>query len=340
MTDLSTARVLVTGGAGFIGSALVWGLNARGTTRIVISDRLGTGPKWRNLRALCFEDYIDADQLLASLEDGRLGEFDLVLHMGACSATTEQDASYLMRNNYAFSVELCRIALSGQSRFLYASSAATYGDGAAGMVDDPAGIEQLRPLNMYGYSKLLFDRWVREQGAFDRVAGLRFFNVFGPNEYHKGDMRSVVHKAVAQIRDEGFVRLFRSHRPDYRDGEQRRDFVYVKDVVDMTLHLAEHGASGLFNLGSGEANTWLDLVRPIFAAVGVPERIEFVDMPEVLRRTYQYHTQADVSRLRATGYTRAATPLRDAVTDYVANYIVPDRHLGDEGIGKAAAPTR
>jgi ADP-L-glycero-D-manno-heptose 6-epimerase len=330
--DLGRARVLVTGGAGFIGSALVWGLNARGTSRVVIADRLGTSRKWRNLRALRFEDYVEADQLLAGLGAGLLGDFDLVLHMGACSATTEQDASYLVRNNYEFSKDLCRWALSRGCAFVYASSAATYGDGNAGMSDDAGRIELMRPLNMYGYSKLLFDRWARDQSLLSRVTGLRFFNVFGPNEDHKGDMRSVVPKACAQIRAEGQVQLFRSHRPDYRDGEQRRDFVYVKDVVDMTLHLAASGATGLFNLGSGQAHTWLDLVRPIFTALQVPEQIEFVDMPPVLRDTYQYHTQADVSRLRAAGYTQPPTPLAAAVNEYVAGYLVPGRHLGDSSV--------
>ncbi len=330
MIDIERARVLITGGAGFIGSALAWGLNTRGSSRIVIADRLGTTAKWRNLRGLRFEDYLEADDLLDRLAHDRLGEFDLVLHMGACSATTEQDASYLARNNYEFSKDLCRWAMQHGAAFVYASSAATYGDGSAGMVDDPTTIEPLRPLNMYGYSKLLFDRWVRDHELLPRVAGLRFFNVFGPNEGHKGEMRSVVHKAYAQVRDEGRVRLFRSHHPDYRDGEQRRDFVYVKDVVEMTLHLAAHGSRGIFNIGSGEARTWLDLVRPIFAAAGVPERIEFIDMPEALRGTYQYHTQADISRLRAAGYTRPPTPLADAVGEYVSTYLAAGRHLGDE----------
>ena len=330
MIEMGQSRVLVTGGAGFIGSALVWGLNRRGTARVVIADRLGRSSKWRNLRALRFEDYVEADRLIEKLEADALGTFDFVLHMGACSSTTEQDASYLARNHYEFSQRLCGGALQHGARFLYASSAATYGDGRDGMVDDAAAIERLRPLNMYGYSKLLFDRWARDQDLLGRVAGLRFFNVFGPNEDHKGDMRSVVHKAFSQVRDEGVVRLFRSHHPDYRDGEQRRDFVYVKDVVEMTLHLAAHGVAGLFNVGSGEAHTWLDLVRPIFAALGREERIEFVDMPATLRDTYQYHTQADVTRLRATGYSTPPTPLDASVTDYVRSYLLPGQHLGDE----------
>lgn len=329
MIDVGRARVLVTGGAGFIGSALVWGLNVRGNARVVIADRLGTDAKWKNLRALRFEDYVEAPDLLARLDAGALGDFDLVLHMGACSATTEQDASYLIRNNFEVSRDLCLWSMRHGASFVYASSAATYGDGQAGMDDDPAGIEQLRPLNMYGYSKLLFDRWARDHGHLSRAAGLRFFNVFGPNEGHKGDMRSVVHKACAQAQAEGRVRLFRSYHPDYRDGEQRRDFVYVKDVVDMTLHVAERGAVGLFNVGTGHAHTWLDLVRPIFTALQIPERIEFVDMPEVLRGRYQYHTQADISRLRATGYDHPATSLAESVTDYVREYLVPDRYLGD-----------
>jgi ADP-L-glycero-D-manno-heptose 6-epimerase len=328
--DLGHTRVLVTGGAGFIGSALVWGINQRGTARVVIADRLGRSSKWRNLRALRFEDYVEADGLIEKLEADLLGTFDFVLHMGACSSTTEEDASYLARNNYEFSQRLCGWALQHGARFLYASSAATYGDGREGMADDAAHIERLRPLNMYGYSKLLFDRWTRDQDLLGRVAGLRFFNVFGPNEDHKADMRSVVHKAFSQVRDEGTVRLFRSHHPDYRDGEQRRDFVYVKDVVAMTLHLAADGATGLFNIGSGEAHTWLDLVRPIFAALGREERIEFVDMPPALRETYQYHTQADVGRLRDTGYSAPPTPLDASVTDYVRNYLLPGRHLGDD----------
>lgn len=328
--DLTSARVLVTGGAGFIGSALVWALNREGNSNIVVSDLLGTSEKWRNLVPLRFEDYVEADDLLPLLEAGSLGEFDLVLHMGACSSTTERDASYLIRNNYEYTKSLCIWALDSGTEFTYASSAATYGDGSAGMDDDASRIERLRPLNMYGYSKQLFDLWARREGILDEITGLKFFNVFGPNEAHKGDMRSMVHKAFGQVQAEGKVRLFRSYSPDFADGEQQRDFVYVKDAVAIALHLASGGWTGLYNVGSGTANTWLELVRPVFEAMQCPEKIEFIDMPEEIRGKYQYHTLADVSRLGGTGYAGPFTPLSEAVKDYVGEYLMTGRHLGDE----------
>jgi ADP-L-glycero-D-manno-heptose 6-epimerase len=199
------------------------------------------------------------------------------------------------------------------------------------MDDMNPAIERLRPLNMYGYSKHLFDLYARRKGWLERIVGLKYFNVFGPNEEHKGDMRSVVCKAHAQIRDSGRIGLFRSYDPRYKDGEQMRDFLYVKDAVEMTLHFAGKGAtaSGLFNLGSGQANTWLTLAGAIFSALGRKPKVEFIDMPESLRAKYQYYTQADISKLRATGYDRPVTPLADAVADYVRNYLLPARHLGD-----------
>lgn len=327
-------RVLVTGGAGFIGSALVWGLNQHGVERIVVADRLGTDDKWRNLVPLRFEDYLEADDLLPRLEQGALGRFDLVLHMGACSDTTERDASYLVRNNFEFTKRLAHWALSANARFVYASSAATYGDGAAGMDDGddtPSALSRLRPLNAYGWSKHVFDTYAARAGLLPRLVGLKYFNVFGPNEAHKGDMRSMVHKAHGQVAAGGTVRLFRSHRPGIADGEQRRDFLYVKDAVAMTLHLAmTPSAGGLYNIGSGEAQSWLSLMDALFAALGRPRQVEFIDMPEALRRTYQYHTRAEIGKLRATGYTSPVTPLREAVADY-ATYLVRDGRLGDEG---------
>ncbi|HEY9448404.1 MAG TPA: ADP-glyceromanno-heptose 6-epimerase [Gemmatimonadaceae bacterium] len=327
-------RVLVTGGAGFIGSALVWGLNRRGIDRITIVDRLGSTDKWRNLAPLRFEDYLEADDLFSRLESGALGKFSHVLHMGACSSTLERDASFLARNNFEFTKTLAAWALAHNARFVYASSAATYGDGAAGMSDQvrsASDLAALRPLNAYGYSKQLFDQYALSHGLLDRIVGLKFFNVFGPNEGHKGEMRSLVHKAYEQIRDTGRVRLFKSYRPEYGDGEQRRDFVYVKDVVEMTLHLARvPGAAGLYNVGSGEAHSWLELAGALFSAMGRKPAIEFIEMPEAMRARYQYYTCADISRLRATKYEAPTTPLPAAVADYVTHYLDPDHRLGDE----------
>jgi ADP-L-glycero-D-manno-heptose 6-epimerase len=254
--------------------------------------------------------------------------------MGACSSTLERDASYLARNNFEFTKMLARWSLANDARFVYASSAATYGDGAAGMSDRVRSADDLaalRPLNMYGYSKQMFDQYALSHGMLDRIVGLKFFNVFGPNEGHKAEMRSLVNKAYEQIRDTGRVRLFRSYRPEYRDGEQRRDFVYVKDVVDMSLHLAlTPDAAGLYNIGSGEAHTWLDLASALFAAMGREPDIEFIDMPEAMRPRYQYYTCADISRLRATGYDAPVMPLDTAVADYVKGYLEPDHRLGDK----------
>jgi len=327
------APILVTGGAGFIGSALVWALNQRGVTDIVVTDFLGSDEKWRNLVPLAFTDYVEADSFRSRIAASptAFGSFSTVFHLGACSATTERNAAYLADNNFGFTKELAAWSLAQGARFVYASSAATYGDGSEGMDDRDPNLARLRPLNMYGYSKHLFDQYAQRHGFLDRIAGVKYFNVFGPNEDHKGDMRSLVHKAFQQIQTTGRVQLFRSHKPDYKDGEQKRDFLYVKDAVEMTLHLAEGGrnAGGLFNLGSGEANTWLTLARAIFSALGREPAIDFIDMPEVLRGKYQYFTQADIGKLRATGYDRAGTPLAEAVRDYVQGYLIPGKRLGD-----------
>ena len=326
--DFSGARVLVTGGAGFIGSALVWGLNRRGCKNIVVCDLLGTSEKWRNLTPLRFADYVEADALLPRLQAGALGKFDLVLHMGACSATTEQDASYLIRNNYEFTKDLAVWSLANQARFVYASSAATYGDGAAGMEDSDANLEALRPLNMYGYSKHLFDLYARRAGILKDMVGLKFFNVYGPNEDHKGDMRSLVHKSFAQVQHEGVIRLFKSYRPEFKDGEQKRDFLYIKDCVAMTLHLAATPkVNGLFNIGSGGARSWIDLANAVFAALRKQPDIKFIEMPAAIREKYQYFTQANLSRLRETGYAAPVASLEDSVADYVRHYLLTDLRL-------------
>lgn len=327
------SRILVTGGAGFIGSALVWELNRRGCENIVVCDRLSSDEKWKNLVPLRFADYIDGNELLQAVQHspGKLGRFDHVLHLGACSATTERDADYLMRNNYEFTKQLCQWSLANQTRFVYASSAATYGDGAHGMNDQDPDIHKLRPLNMYGYSKHLFDLHAKREGWLPKIVGLKYFNVYGPNEDHKADMRSLVHKACGQILATGKVQLFKSHRPDYKHGEQMRDFLYVKDAIRMTLHLAEtSSAGGLFNLGSGKAHTWIELATAIFTALGKEPVIEFIDMPEHLQSKYQYYTCADIAKLRASGFTQDITALTEAVRDYVQGYLVPDKRLGDE----------
>ncbi len=241
------------------------------------------------------------------------------------------DVNYLHRNNYEYSKTLAEYALRAGARFVYASSAATYGAGPEMDDTDPRGLASLRPLNPYGQSKHLMDLHAWRQGWLDRVIGLKYFNIFGPNEDHKGDMRSVVLKSFTQVKETGTIRLFKSYRPDYGDGEQKRDFLYVKDAVKMTLYLAANRATnGIFNIGSGEARTWNELARAVFAAVGREPRIEYIEMPEAIRDKYQYFTRADIGKLRACGYAESITPLGAAVHDYVAQYLGAGKSLGEE----------
>ena len=313
---------IVTGAAGFIGRNTVAELNARGNTNLLLVDQLGTDEKWQNLLGLRYEDIIDPAELLVRIESNKLGKIDSVIHLGACSATTERDADFLLRNNYHYTRTLCEWCLKQNTRFVYASSAATYGDGSRGYSDDDRITPTLCPLNMYGYSKHMFDLWALKHGLFDRIVGLKYFNVFGPYEDHKGDMRSVVQKSFHQIGKTGEVSLFKSYKPGYADGEQKRDFIYVKDAVAVTLHFAEHrGSSGLFNCGTGIARTWKDLATAVFTAMGRPPRIKMIDMPAALQGKYQYFTEAEMNKLRAAGYAAPFYSLEDGVKDYVQNYL-------------------
>ena len=318
--------LIVTGAAGFIGRNVVAELNRRGYDELILVDELGKEEKWKNLLGLRYEDIVSPEEFLGMIEDGTFAEATACIHLGACSATTEKDADYLLRNNYQYTRVLCNWALGNGIRFVYASSAATYGDGAQGYDDANAVTPTLKPLNMYGYSKHMFDMWALKHGLFDRIVGLKYFNVYGPYEDHKGDMRSVVSKCYEQIRETGKVQLFKSYRPEFRDGEQQRDFIYVKDAVDVTLHFAlqkPEAKGGLLNCGTGEARTWVDLVTPVFEAMGKPVEIEFIEMPEVLRGKYQYFTEAKVGKLRAAGYAKPFTSVEDGVREYVTEYYLP-----------------
>ncbi len=324
--------IVVTGGAGFIGSAIVQRLNERHIDDILVVDHLSETEKWKNLVPLRFSDYLDRSVFIKKLEAGEFGDrLQAIFHMGACSSTTETDADYLMENNYRYTVRLAEWQHSHRDcRLVYASSAATYGSGEAGYSDDEARLHKLRPLNMYGYSKHLFDLTARRRGWLDRIAGLKYFNVFGPNEDHKGDMRSVVNKAWPQVQEEGIMRLFRSYREDYGDGEQVRDFIYVKDAVEMTLFFLDHpGVNGIFNVGTGTARSWNDVAAALFSAAEKPPRIDYIPMPETLREKYQYYTCADMEKLRSAGCDHVCRTLEAGVREYVRTYLATGCHLGD-----------
>src|ERR1051326_6380671 len=286
----------ITGGAGFIGSVLLWKLNQEGHDDLPLVDRMDASDKWKNLRSARFEDYLEADPFLAQLEAGKIPKLRGIVHLGANSPTTDTDGACFIQNNFEYTKRLAAWCLRKKARFIYASSAATYGDGRLGYKTDEATTVKLQPLNMYGYSKQLFDLWALRHGVLKKMVGVKFFNIYGPNEYHKGDMRSVVAKAFEQIQMDGKARLFKSYRSDYRDGEQVRDFFYVKDAVDIVYDfMANRSYAGLYNVGSGKARSWNDLARAIFSALGKPADIEYVEMPETLRAKYQYHKEADMS---------------------------------------------
>jgi ADP-L-glycero-D-manno-heptose 6-epimerase len=323
--------IIVTGGAGFIGSALIWKLNEKGISDVVVVDRMGEGIKWKNLVKRQITDIVHKDRFFEWLENLPKGRtIDAIFHMGACSSTTATDVDYLVENNLHYSMKLWDFCSKNKIPFVYASSAATYGAGDDGYSDQPKNLSKLRPINPYGYSKQLFDLWVMRQPAKPPFwAGLKFFNVYGPQEYHKGGQASVVYHAFPQVSHKGSLKLFKSYRPDFGHGEQKRDFVYVKDVVDVMYHLysvRRVAVSGVFNLGSGKARTFADLGRAVFRAVGEKkEKFEWIEMPEQLRGQYQYFTEATLEELRQrTGYKKKMTSLEDGVFDYVANYLAKD----------------
>ncbi len=324
--------IVITGGAGFIGSNIVAALETRGDGPLAVCDRLRAGGKWRNIAKRGLADVIPPEGVFAALDDAR-GAVRAVIHMGAITATTETDADLTVQVNVRLSMRLWRWCAEHGIPLIYASSAATYGDGGHGFDDDaaPAALAKLRPLNLYGWSKHLFDRWVIAQvrdGAPrpPQWAGLKFFNVYGPNEYHKGEQASVVSKFFPDVRAGRTVRLFQSHRPDYPHGGQQRDFVWVDDCADLVLWLLERpDVSGLFNCGTGTARTFADLVGAIFRALGRDPDIDYVPMPDAIRDQYQYFTEASLQRLRAAGYTRPFTPLEDGVARYVTGFLdTPD----------------
>ncbi len=317
--------IIVTGGAGFIGSAVIWMLNNKGIDDILVVDNLGNSLKWKNLVNRRYRDYIHKSVFLESIEKHRFDQSDTIIHLGACSSTTESDADYLMENNFHYAVTLATHALAKGVRFINASSAATYGDGSHGFSDVVDELNCLKPLNMYAYTKHLFDCWAVRNEALPHLASLKFFNVFGPNEYHKGDMSSLVYKGFTQIGANGSLRLFKSYHPEYPDGGQRRDFIYVKDCADVIGWLVENpSTNGLYNLGTGQDRSWNDLAAALFQAMNLSVNIDYMDMPRPIRSAYQNYTCADMHKLKATDCPVQFTQLEDAIVDYVKNYLQQD----------------
>jgi len=320
------SRIVLTGGAGFIGSNVLALLNERGEQDIVVVDELGSDEKWKNLVGKTFSEFVHKDALFNWLEE-HLHECKAFIHLGACSSTVETNADYLMENNTQYSKRLAAFALKGGARFIYASSAATYGDGSQGFSDDHALLEELRPLNMYGFSKHLFDLWVKKEGLLDQFVGLKYFNVYGPNEYHKGRMSSAVLKMVPELHKKGALQLFCSSEPTkFADGEQVRDFIHVRDAAEMTVQFLDNDLGGIFNIGCGRPETWKSLAEGVIEGCGGKGEIRFVPMPEDLLGKYQNYTCAELSKSHAHKLYLPKRSLKECVVDYVQNYILPESY--------------
>jgi ADP-L-glycero-D-manno-heptose 6-epimerase len=317
--------IVVTGGSGFIGSSVIKCLNDQGLRDIVVVDELGNSEKWKNLVGKKIKDIIEKQNFFSWLI-GKEAEIGSFIHLGACSSTVETDASYLLENNYRFSVRLAEYALKYNLRFIYASSAATYGDGSLGFFDDEDKIHELQPLNMYGFSKQLFDAWAKNEGVLDKFVGLKYFNVFGPNEGHKGRMASAVYHMVPVVQKTGSINLFKSDSENFGDGEQKRDFIYVKDAAKMTCAFLNNDKTGIFNIGSGIASSWNQLGMAIFNALKIKSKFTYIDMPQDLIGKYQNYTCADLSKTtRALGKASECMQLEDAVHDYINNHLLPNK---------------
>lgn len=311
--------IILTGGAGFIGSNFLKLLNQKGYNDVIIVDNLSNSSKWKNLVGKRFKYYINKNDFLANLDKFNFSTAEAIFHFGACSSTSEQNIDYLFSNNLEYSKSLAKKAIENSIPFVYASSAATYGNGDQGYSDNV--YYDLRPLNAYGFTKHLFDLWVIEKGYDELFIGLKFFNVFGPNEYHKNEMASMVYKAFNQVKNSGKVKLFKSYNDDYEDGEQLRDFIYVDDAVNLTWQLFEKRIKGIFNIGTGTTNSWNTLAEHVFQTLQKPINIEYIDMPEQIKNQYQYHTKADISKLLESGINYNFLSFEQSIQKYINNYL-------------------
>ena len=325
--------IIVTGGAGCIGSAIVWALNKRGIKDIFLVDGVDHPEKKKNIASLDYFALEGKEIFLDRITNLKIPwSIDAIIHLGGCSSTIERDEAFLTKTNFDYTRCLATYTLNKGIRFIYASSAATYGSGENGFSDE-ADLKSLEPLNPYAHSKHKFDLWAQEQGVLDQIAGLKYFNVFGPGEYHKKEMQSMVRRGFLQVLDSGKIRLFKSHNPEYADGGQQRDFLYVKDAIEMTLFFLDNPKTGgIFNAGTGVVRTWNDLAASVFKAMDRNIAIEYVDMPPSIRGQFQYHTCAKIDKIRNAGYSQSITSLEEATTDYIQNYLLSNKRLGESKV--------